>query len=344
MFSLEQYRALRETCAVVDRTSRGRVRLTGRDRRDYLQGLLTNDIAALSPGTGCYACLLTAQGRMISDMYLTETGEAVLLDLEPDVTAKVVRHLDQFVFSEDVQIVDESAALAEIGLFGPGAAAVVSHALGRVDASDGEPAAPARLEAMRVLDNITCRWAGVPLIVVRRDDVGVLGFDLVIERARGGELTRALREAGARDAGPAEVEVTRVEGGRPIFHKDMDETTIPLEAGIEDRAISLTKGCYVGQEIIIRVLHRGHGRVARRLAGLTVDGSSVPSIGDRIRSAEREIGSVTSAVWSPALDRPIAMGYVHRDFAEPSTAVAIVSGEQPLSASVTRLPFVPVGS
>ena len=102
MFSPEQYRALRHGAGLVNRSDRGRLRLTGRDRRDYLQGLLTNDIAALSAGSGCYACLLTAQGRMTADMYVVETGEAILMDLERAVTARVAAHLEQFVFSEDV--------------------------------------------------------------------------------------------------------------------------------------------------------------------------------------------------------------------------------------------------
>ena len=122
------------------------------------------------------------------------------------------------------------------------------------------------------------------------------GFDLFVEAALPADLWHALRASGAVDVGEDSANVTRVEAGRPVFGTDMDEDTIPLEAGIEDRAISLTKGCYVGQEIIIRVLHRGHGRVARRLVGLTFNGTSdVPQTGDRLRSGEREIGRITSA-------------------------------------------------
>jgi tRNA-modifying protein YgfZ len=116
----------------------------------------------------------------------------------------------------------------------------------------------------------------------------------------------------------------------------MDEDTIPLEAGIESRAISFTKGCYVGQEVIIRVLHRGHGRVARKLVGLTLDGDHAPEGGAVVRSGDREIGHVTSAAMSPALTRPIALAYLHRDFLEPGTTVAIGDAD----AVVTKLPFV----
>ena len=153
MFSLDQYRALREGAGLVNRSNRGRLRLTGQDRREYLQGLLTNDIARLSAGSGCYACLLTAQGRMIADMYIVETGEAMLMDLEAEVTARVGAHLEQFVFSEDVEVADVSAALAELGVFGPLAAEV----LGRVfSAPDAVPAiGRAELETLGVIANGT---------------------------------------------------------------------------------------------------------------------------------------------------------------------------------------------
>ncbi len=337
MFSLEQYRALQDGAGLVLRSDRGRLRLTGRDRRDYLQGLLTNDIATLAAGSGCYACLLTAQGRMIADMYVVETGEAILMDLERAVTARVGGHLEQFVFSEDVEVTDVSGSLAQLGVFGPHAADVVS----RVLSEQGSPLSSADLEGMAVLANRTSAWHGAATTVVRRDDFGDLGFDLLVAAEDSDALAQAIRDAGAIDVEPAAADVCRIESGRPVFGKDMTEDTIPLEAGIEGRAISLTKGCYVGQEIIIRVLHRGHGRVARRLVGLSLEpGAAVPSHGSAIRGGDREIGTITSAALSPALGRPIALGYVHRDFVEPGTTVIVVDGAQSSPAVVTRLPFV----
>jgi folate-binding protein YgfZ len=182
------------------------------------------------------------------------------------------------------------------------------------------------------------QYAGVSAILVRSDEIGLAGFDLFVDAARADALRDALRRAGTIDVGGDVAEVVRIEAGRPAFGKDMTTDTIPLEAGIEDRAISMTKGCYVGQEIIVRVLHRGHGRVARRLVGLTLDASApVPAEGATIASGDREIGAVTSATSSPALGRPIALGYVHRDFVAPGTVVRI--GET--SAVVTGTPFVP---
>ena len=150
-------------------------------------------------------------------------------------------------------------------------------------------------------------------------------------------LETALGAAGVVEADEPTAEAIRIEAGVPVFHRDMDEETIPLEANIESRAISFSKGCYVGQEVVIRVLHRGHGRVARRLVGLLIDGVQVPPRGSVIRSGDREIGRVTSSTLSPALKRAIALGYAHRDFLEPGTKVTVENAP----AEVTALPFVP---
>jgi folate-binding protein YgfZ len=336
MISQDEYQAVREGAAIVDRSSRGRLLLTGNDRRSYLQGLLTNDIAALTAGTGCYAAYLTAQGRMISDMRVFEMGDAILLDLEGFVAAQVRDRLLQFIFSEAVEVRDLSAPKAQIGVYGPLAAAVVAEALAAAT-SPSEPApAVSTLEAMQMLSSARWDFRGAPVYVLRGDDVGAPGFDLVVERVDVAELVALLRSHGAIDVQDAVVETTRIEAGRPRFGVDMSDDTIPLEAGIEDRAISRTKGCYVGQEIIIRVLDRGHGRVARRLVGLELAAATVPSTGDPIRSGNREIGQVTSAAYSPLLQTPIALGYVHRDFTEPGTSVDVAGH----SGTVVETPFV----
>jgi folate-binding protein YgfZ len=191
---------------------------------------------------------------------------------------------------------------------------------------------------MTVLGNRTMRWRDAGLVIVRRDDIGIGGFDLLIDAKQAAALVAALRATGAIEIDTALAETLRVEAGVPRFGQDMDEDTIPLEAGIEDRAISMSKGCYVGQEIIVRVLHRGHGRVARKLVLLRVERSDVdglPQKGDRIHSAERDVGFVTSAVESPAIGSVLAMGYVHRDFVEAGTAVAIDRGGVRTPAVVT---------
>ena len=150
-------------------------------------------------------------------------------------------------------------------------------------------------------------------------------------------LAAAISGAGAETLDEGAAEALRIEGGIPRFHHDMDEETIPLEAGIESRAISLTKGCYVGQEVIIRILHRGHGRVARILSGLVVDGEAVLQPGTAVHHDGREIGRITSSAISPTLGRPIALAYLRRDAAQAGSRLSV----EGVSATVTVLPFVP---
>jgi folate-binding protein YgfZ len=338
MSLLDEYRALRGSAAIVDRSARGRLLVKGADRRSYLQGLLSNDIVALTPGSGCYATYLTAQGRMIADMRVFELGDTLLVDLDPRVAQPVAGRWSQFIFSEDVQIEDVSARTIQLGVYGPRAVEVLVSAFG-ADATAKPSGDPDVLRSLPVYSNACWKFQGDDATLVASDEIGVRGFDVVLPANRRDAFAAELRRAGAVDATASAAEICRVEGGRPLFLTDMHEDTIPLEAGIEDRAISLTKGCYVGQEIIIRVLHRGHGRVARKLVGITLEpGAAVPAPQEVVRAGGKETGTITSAIESPALGRPIALGYVHRDAVEPGTLLDI-SG---VPASVAALPFVPV--
>jgi folate-binding protein YgfZ len=334
------YEAARRGAGLIDRSDRGRVVVSGQDRAAYLQGLLTNDIAALKPGQGCYAAYLTPQGRMIADLLVYELGDVILLTMTGDVTATVLARLDQFIFSEDVQLGDVTGTFAQHAIVGPGAAAVVAQALDGVSAD--------QLSTLGEHANMRALAGGHPVIVARVTDTGEPGFDVFVEQGQAVSLTTKLQEAGAAPIDAATADTLRIESGVPRFRRDMDEETIPLEAGIEGRAISLTKGCYVGQEVIIRVLHRGHGRVARKLVGLVVEGGPPAPVGATVRAGGREIGRVTSATISPALGRSIALAYVHRDFVQPGTPVVVdevdrvddVDNVEPRPAVVTALPFV----
>jgi tRNA-modifying protein YgfZ len=321
------YQAAREQAAFMDRSSRGRLLVNGRDRATYLQGLLTNDTVALKTGDGCYAAYLTPQGRMISDLWVYELGDVILLSLPGDVKDTVLAKLDQFIFSEDVQLGDVTGTFGQVAVVGPRAAEVVGSLL------DDTPAV--RLGALHENGNVRGSFAGAAAIVTRIDDLGEPGFDIYVERGGFDGFKRRLLDAGAVELDPQTAEVLRVEAGVPEFHHDMDEETIPLEAGIEARAISQTKGCYVGQEVIIRVLHRGHGRVARKLVGLTLDGDAVPERGAVVKSDQKNVGEVTSSVRSIALGRPISLAYLQRDFVAPGTVVSVDGA----SAVVTALPF-----
>jgi folate-binding protein YgfZ len=323
------YDAVRHHAGVIDRSSQGKIVLSGPDRASFLHALLTNDIVALRPGTGCYAAYLTPRGRMIADMRVVELGDRILLDVVPSVAASLTNRLNTLIFSEDVQVTDVTADFAELGVHGPGAADVLAEAVG---------VSAAEAQALPPYGNLRATVGDAEVIVVRDDAFGEPGFDVSIARAEAERLRQKIDAAGALEIGASDAEILRVEAGRPLFGVDMDTETIPLEAGIEDRAISFTKGCYVGQEVIIRVLHRGHGRVARRLVGLVIGDAEIPAAKDPILAGEQRIGEVTSAVRSPALGA-IALGYVQRNHAVPGTPVAIARGASRLSAKVSALPF-----
>ena len=321
------YQLARTAAAVVDRSERAWVVVSGGDRRSYLHGLLTNEIAALESGQGCYAAYLTPQGRMIADLWVYELGDVLLVSMIRDVKPTVLARLDQFIFTEDVQLGDVSETFSATAVIGPRAAYAIGAAAG---------VAVEQLSALPEHGNVRIAFEGQPAIVLQTTDTGESGFDVLVASEQVARLRERLHAAGAVDVDAAVAEVLRIEAAVPRFHRDMDEETIPLEAGIESRAISMTKGCYVGQEVIVRVLHRGHGRVARRLVGLTVNGPAVPAPGATVHAEGKEIGSVTSSAASPALGKPIALAYVHRDFVAAGTTLRVNDTE----AIVTPTPFV----
>jgi len=276
MFSLDGYTAALANGGVVRRADRGVLAVAGADRAAWLQGLLTNDIGSLKEGESRYAAYLTPQGRMISDMNVIERGGRILLDVPEPLAASLRDRLDGLIFSEDVQVTNESATLWVWTVIGKD----------RLDDVIGETL-PAKLTALTPVE-----------------------FDTF--------------------------EVIRIERGLPRFLADMDEETIPLEAGIEDRAISFTKGCYVGQEVIVRVTTRGGGRVAKKLVRWVGDESAeiVPLRDAKIVSFDREIGRLTSAAFSPTINRVVGLGYVHRDFVAAGTEITVVWNGARVKATV----------
>jgi folate-binding protein YgfZ len=326
---MDDYRHIREGAAVGAIAPRHQLAVAGPDRATYLQGLLTNDIPALSPGTGCYSAWLTPQGRMLTDMHVLESGSMILLDVPAETTAATRERLEQFIFSEDVQVASLAENLAGVWVHGPKAAAVLEGVLG-----GSERTRPTGLAAWRDYQHTQSEFRGQPVSVARIDQLGVPGFCVYVEQPREQDLVAALTDAGARVVSAEAIAAARVEAGYPVFGVDMTDDTIPLEAGIEDRAISLTKGCYVGQEVIIRVLHRGHGRVVRKLVSLRIEGP-VPQRGARLFAADRDVGFVTSVAESPRLGT-IAMGYVHRDFLTAGTKLEAATDAARVPATVTE--------
>jgi folate-binding protein YgfZ len=262
---------------------------------------------------------------MLTDMHVLESGSLILLDVPEDAAAATVERLDQFIFTEDVTVGSLAGSMASVWVHGPEAARVLTAVLelegGPTSESTGGPA------AWRDYQHARGSFDGAAVSVARIDQLAVPGFCVYVDPALTARLGQALETHGARTVGGDALTAARVEAGYPVFGVDMTETTIPLEAGIEERAISFSKGCYVGQEVVIRVLHRGGGRVAKKLVTLRIDGPAPLAGGPGRRGAklfagERAIGELTTAADSPRFGA-IALGYVHRDFTTPGTAVDV---------------------
>jgi folate-binding protein YgfZ len=316
--------AVREGAAIGSISPRVQIAVAGADRAVYLQGLLTNDIQSLAPGTGCYAAWLTPQGRMLTDMHVLQSSGMILMDVPADLGAATLARLDQFLFAEDVRLESMAEAITTVWLHGPQAAAVISNVVAGCSRST--------LAEWTNYQHGTATFGGDPVSIARIDQLGVPGYCVFLARASERPFAEAAVAAGARVVSPEAIHAARIEEGYPVFGVDMTNDTIPLEAGIEQRAVSFTKGCFVGQEVIVRVVHRGGGRVARKLVGFKLGAAA--TAGAKVYSGEREVGFVTSATISPTFG-PIALGYVHRDFTAAGAAV-LVDGHP---ASVTALPM-----
>jgi len=301
----------------------GRIRFDGPDAASFLHALVTNDVAGLAPGQGTYAAWLTPQGRMITDLRLLCGDGRVWAEVPEGMSAALVTRFDQLIFSERVQVFDDTVDTRSIAVFGDEAAEVVAAATGLpVD----------QLAALPMLAHIC---AG-DVRVVRTDDVAGVSFAVWVPASRWRSTVTALAAAGASEASAELCDALRIEAGRPLFGVDMSTETIPLEAGLLDRAISTTKGCYVGQEVIVRILHRGGGRVVKHLVQLVAEPGLilVPPAGTPVLDQGREVGTVTSAAIGPASGRVTVLASVHRDSAEPGRT--LVAGDGP-PMTVSRL-------
>jgi folate-binding protein YgfZ len=327
-----EYEAVRggRGAGLIDLSARGRVEVDGKDAVQFLNGLVTNDVKALAPGAWMWAALPNPQGRLLALARVWRAGEDArfLFDTEPATREVVFKSLERFSPAGDFRVEDATGASAQLSVQGARAAGVVADAL-------GEEAA--RLARGRV--TTVGPFGGVR--VARATHTGEDGFDLVASVDAAPGLWDALAAAGARPVGQDALEVLRVEAGVARHGADVDATNVVLEAGV-DEAVSYTKGCYVGQEIIARIHWRGH--VAKRLAGLVpADGEGAAlSPGAKIKAADaaREIGRVTSAVFSPRLRKQIALGVVRYDFLAAGTGVLIECERGDCRAVVSELPFV----
>jgi aminomethyltransferase len=330
-----EHAALRQTAGVLDFSNRGRLCLTGTDRVRYLHGQVTNDLKKLTPGTGAYAAVTTAKGRMEGDLNILLLADEILLDFEPGQTEKILPRLGKFIVADDVQIVDAAPYYGLLSVQGPGAAAViVALGLCEQDALSARP-----FDSIKITDpNLG------DLYLANLPRLGTSGFDVYAPTAALGmvadKLIAAAVQAGGRACGWTAFETARIEAGFPRYGADMDETNIPLECGLESRAVSYSKGCYIGQEVINRIHSIGH--VTRELRGLRLadDLLALPTRGDKLFQSGREVGFVTSAVKSPALNANIALSYVRREANQVGSELILRTAAGESAVKIVELPFV----
>ena len=324
----EEYATLRTTAGLVDYSTQALIELQGADRASFLQRLLTNDIARLVPGTGCYAALLDPSAKLIAPLIVFADPDALWLMCDLPNSETVAAMINRYLFSERVQLVHHERRVAVLAIDGPQAADVVAALTG----TSTLPSQPLH-HVTTLFDQFTVRW-------LRHSVTGTDGILGLVPGDDAPALWELLRRSaltlGAQPVGWETLNVARIEGGQPWFDIDMDATNLLPETGLERSMVSDSKGCYIGQEIIAR-LHT-YGSPNKKLMGLLVDGEAVPKPGERLSRTGEDVGWITSGCYSPALRRPIAMGYVKRGWYKPATTVELVGNAGSPAAIVVELP------
>jgi len=329
---LAEHAALRTSAGALDLSFRGRICLTGADRASWLHGQVTNNIKDLRAGQGCYAALVSAKGKLQSDLNIACLPNELLLDFEPGLTGTITQRLDKYIIADDVRVVDAAPHYGLLSAQGPQAEALVR--------SLGLPLEiPANPLHFTSLNDITLG----EIYLMNQPRTGTNGFDLFVPLPALGavfdKLTVAARAAGGRACGWQALEAARIEAGIPRFGVDMDETNLAPETGIEGRAISYSKGCYIGQEVIARV--RTYGQVAKALRGLRLaDGlSALPNRGDKLFHDGREAGYITSALASPAFQANIALGYIRKETNQIGARLIWQNADGESAVEIVKLPL-----
>ena len=309
---VQDYETLRNGCGLVDRSERGKLALTGAATKEFLQGQLTNDTSLLSPGTGLYAAFLTQKGKMQGDVRVLDAGDELLLDTERPALQALFNMIRSFSIGYDVQLHKRTLESGLVSLIGPQADALLS------DAGLELPLAEHA--------HLQFTVAAAQVRAIRTD----LGVDLLFAAEAHETVLNAALAAGAAPVSQEAAECLRIESGRPRYGVDLDDSVIPQEAGLNERAVSFTKGCYVGQETVARLFYKG--KPNRELRGLRSD-QQIP-VGTTLHSSDREVGTVTSSTVSPRLGA-LALALVRRE----APIDSVVAGADGSSIVVSALPF-----
>jgi tRNA-modifying protein YgfZ len=304
---MDSYEALRSRAAWIDFSARGQIRVAGEDRARLLHAMSTNDVNRLEAGHGLYVFFLTAQGRIIADATIYNTGDYLWLDTEPETREKVFAHLDKYIIADDVTLEDETENWTVIGLEGPEATQCAAQ-LG-VDV----PQAAYDLKP----------WRGG--FVAHVSATGLAGYRFFLPIAEKAEWLAQLASLQIPEATREDVRIVRLENGRGRYGEDISERYLVQETQILS-AISFNKGCYLGQEIVERV--RSRGQVHRLLTAVHIRSSVAPEAGTKLRSGDKDAGEITSAAFSPGLNEVVALAYVRSENAAKGTTLSAPNGQE----------------
>jgi folate-binding protein YgfZ len=327
-----EYATLTERCGLVDRSERGKLALTGPDAVEFLNGQVTNELVGLQPGEGCYAAFLTHKGKMLGDLRILAASGGpdnvasatdnrsteLLLDTERSALQALFDMIRRFKVGYEVELHKRTLECSLLSLVGPGSAATAERAFFYAD----DTGLPTREHDHVVMGHVR---------LIATDT----GLDVLCASEARESVVTSLISGGAEPVSEAAAEIVRVERGRPRFGVDIDETTIPQEAGLNERAVSFTKGCYVGQETVARLYYKG--KPTRHLRGLYLPGDPYPptQLGVELKLDDRPVGHVGSSVVSPTFGR-IGLALIRRE-AEPRSKVEVAGTGA--AAVVAELPF-----
>jgi folate-binding protein YgfZ len=312
------YAAACASAGLVDRSERGKLTLNGADAPAFLDALVSNEIVSLAPGEGTSATLLTHKGRMLAELRVLRTADELLLDCERACLQALFDALRQFQIGYAAQLHKRTLESGLLSLIGPGADGCLGAAAPAVG----------REHAHRAIE-----LGGTAARAIRTD----VGIDLLCDAATIDAVRTALLDSGAVPIGAATAECIRIETGRPRFGVEIDTTTMPQEAGIHERAVSYSKGCYIGQETVARLYWKG--KPNRLLRGLHFDGASAVAVvpGLPLRDGARDVGTVASVTLSPRFG-PIGLALVRHEV-ELGAALSVGGEDMPAGAVVVALPF-----
>ncbi|HUS12404.1 MAG TPA: aminomethyltransferase family protein [Pyrinomonadaceae bacterium] len=342
---LLEYATVREGAAgLIDLSSRGRIMVSGTEAVQFLNGLITNDMKTLAEHSWMPAAFPNVQGRLIASVRVIRLHDngtdgnvcpVFLIDTEAATHGSVLKNIERFTLAGDFRVTDVTNQTAMLSVQGKKAVEMVRAVVGD-DAAEIAANGVEQIEWPRNAEGASDVTEGV--MVMRAAHTAEDGFDFVVPSNDAGSLFEELENAGARPVGHDALEMLRIEAGVPLYGVDMDETNVVTEAALDD-AVSYTKGCYVGQEIIARIKYRGH--VAKKLSGLMFEQAVPLEVGSAIQSSDgKEIGRITSKTYSPHLGRTIALAYLKYDYLAAGTQVKVVSAANEWRAQVTELPFV----